>query len=193
MGIIRPLAGPRCRGLAATVLAPALALGCEQGGPTGTASPEGTVHASAAGGNRWYEGGTLHYASMQEWRYAPYQDRLATCGDLVAGAMRARGIPEHQIDMDRLRRPAIELEARITEWASHVDWVVAFSTLLPDGTPRYGVEELQQIAADPRRPVPQTAAALYVYRSRRKGMEPKASDLDASEVAREYLARMAME
>lgn len=32
----------------------------------------------------WYEGGTLHDATVGEWNRATYENKLATCGDFVA-------------------------------------------------------------------------------------------------------------
>lgn len=34
--------------------------------------------------NKWYEGGTLLDKTGREWQAAPYADKLATCGDMVA-------------------------------------------------------------------------------------------------------------
>ncbi len=193
MSTIRLLAGRRSGRFAAAALLSVLGWGCgsrsDPATPARAPSREQPVHASAAGRARWQDGGSLHYASMHEWRAAPYADRLATCGDFVAAALRGRGAPSGAQDMELVKQLAIDLEAKITEWASHVDWVLAFAAE-EGGKPRYDLEELQAIAADPRRPVPQTAAALYVYRSRKKGRAATPSDLDASEVARTYLARM---
>lgn len=33
----------------------------------------------------WYEGGTLHNATMAEWSKASAENKLATCGDWVSG------------------------------------------------------------------------------------------------------------
>jgi hypothetical protein len=32
----------------------------------------------------WYEGGTLHNATALEWQNATFQNKLATCGDIVS-------------------------------------------------------------------------------------------------------------
>ena len=32
----------------------------------------------------WYEGGTLHAATIAEWQDASYENKLATCGDWMA-------------------------------------------------------------------------------------------------------------
>ena len=40
-------------------------------------------------GGEWYQGGSLHKATLGQWSGASYQDKLATSGDFVA-AMRDR-------------------------------------------------------------------------------------------------------
>lgn len=39
----------------------------------------------------WYEGGTLHDSSFLEWKKATYENKLATCGDWVAGVYARKG------------------------------------------------------------------------------------------------------
>ncbi len=33
---------------------------------------------------KWYEGGTLHSKTANEWHRASYRDRLATCADFIS-------------------------------------------------------------------------------------------------------------
>jgi len=33
----------------------------------------------------WYEGGTLHHATVRDWRNATHENKLATAGDWIAG------------------------------------------------------------------------------------------------------------
>jgi len=42
------------------------------------------VEAKKVGGE-WYEGGSLHKATLSQWSAAPYRNKLATSGDFVAG------------------------------------------------------------------------------------------------------------
>src|SRR5262245_33789618 len=37
-------------------------------------------------GKKWYEGGTLHKKGALDWQVADYNDKLATCDDIVATA-----------------------------------------------------------------------------------------------------------
>ena len=59
----------------------------------------------------WYEGGTLHKATVGEWHRATYANRLATCADWVVGANRA----EAERDFSTVKPKAIELEKAITK------------------------------------------------------------------------------
>ena len=62
---------------------------------------------SAIYAGEWYEGGTLHNATLREWYSASYQNRLATSADLIAAVKLAK-------DMKQLKERAIELENYIT-------------------------------------------------------------------------------
>lgn len=37
--------------------------------------------------SEWYRGGNLHRSDVATWRGAPYQNRLATCGDFAAASL----------------------------------------------------------------------------------------------------------
>ncbi|MHC1778464.1 MAG: zinc ribbon domain-containing protein [Lentimicrobium sp.] len=41
---------------------------------------------------KWYEGGTLHKATIAEWRTATTTNKLATCSDFVAKIRQDKGI-----------------------------------------------------------------------------------------------------
>ncbi len=45
----------------------------------GCSGKEESVKESA-----WYEGGTLHQATVAEWKKATSQNKLSTCGDFIA-------------------------------------------------------------------------------------------------------------
>lgn len=84
----------------------------------GSSSPEPTRPAANQGGTeelKWYQGGTLHKATLGEWKVAPYRDRLATSADMVVGTYQVDGIPVPSLDV--IRSQAIELEAGISEVA----------------------------------------------------------------------------
>ena len=55
----------------------------------------------------WYEGGTLHEATIAQWKRASYQNKLATCGDWLS-ALYMRGNLNVSISgMDDLKRCAV--------------------------------------------------------------------------------------
>lgn len=64
-----------------------------------------TVVATA---QKWYEGGTLHKATMGEWNRATYANKLATCADLLAALHKAQGYDIATIDIEGTLRPAAE-------------------------------------------------------------------------------------
>ncbi|WP_334168249.1 hypothetical protein [Achromobacter mucicolens] len=47
-----------------------------------------TMSANAAG--KWYEGGTLHNATLREWSGAVTQNKMATMADMVIAAKLAK-------------------------------------------------------------------------------------------------------
>ncbi len=70
---------------------------------------------------KWYQGGSLHKATVTEWRDATYRNRLATCADFVTGTLLSSGYDERKIDIENQVRPAATgLEACISEAASGV-------------------------------------------------------------------------
>jgi len=60
----------------------------------------------------WYSGGTLHSATMAEWRTASYENRLATSADFVTKMMQIDG--ETIPPVDQLRPRAYGLEKAIS-------------------------------------------------------------------------------
>lgn len=66
--------------------------------------------------NSWTLGGTLHNATLKEWREASYRNRLATAADFVAATAKNRNL---RLDTTQsLRRYAEELEACISATAA---------------------------------------------------------------------------
>jgi hypothetical protein len=63
---------------------------------------------------KWYEGGTLHKVTSQDWHKASYCNRLATAADFIATAKVASNTTE-------LRKRAEELAQCITEGTSGAD------------------------------------------------------------------------
>ena len=62
---------------------------------------------------KWYEGGTLHRATIAEWRRASYENRLATCSDFVM-TMRGNGIVPKDLPVDEYKPYAVDLEKGIS-------------------------------------------------------------------------------
>lgn len=52
----------------------------------------------------WFEGGTLHRATLREWNAATPANRLATAADFAATILKSR-----RLSMDQLRPKAVEL------------------------------------------------------------------------------------
>ena len=70
----------------------------------------------------WIDGGTLHNASLDEWREAGMRNRLATAADFVASLMHdtyvADMVSAGDHDLRELRRVAREMRTCIDEVAS---------------------------------------------------------------------------
>lgn len=73
----------------------------------------GTDGSVAAQGLPWYEGGTLHTATGQQWLAASARNRRATAADFVAGFWRRDGYSERHIGqmvLDGSLRAAVEIQ-----------------------------------------------------------------------------------
>ena len=67
------------------------------------------LFASMALAQQWYEGGTLHDASLQEWKQATAENKLATIADMVSAAYnRESFVPLIQNTIRDGRMPAIK-------------------------------------------------------------------------------------
>lgn len=60
----------------------------------------------------WYEGGTLHKATIGEWKKASYQNRLATAADFTVAFSEVYDFKINSID--QIKAPAEELEKCIS-------------------------------------------------------------------------------
>lgn len=77
--------------------------------------------ATVASAAKWYEGGTLHQASIGEWWQASQQNRLATCGDLIAH-MHLKGYLNLPITtVESIKPYAIELVSFISAATKDLD------------------------------------------------------------------------
>ena len=64
----------------------------------------------------WYEGGTLHKATVQEWQQATYENRLATSGDWFVSITKAHN-PELKKKLDAL--PTSQYLSALKELVNH--------------------------------------------------------------------------
>ena len=78
----------------------------------------------SVGAKEWYQGGTLHGATVREWKKATYQNKLATCGDMVAHLWQS-GMANFKIDdiPDDFKPYAQELVAFIDTSTEGIDEV----------------------------------------------------------------------
>jgi hypothetical protein len=95
-------------------------------GPSRTKSPASPATAIApasdagsggsSNGTEWYEGGTLHRATVKEWREADYRNRLATAADWALTMLEKTG--SKPADTDALKPYAVDLEASVSTTAA---------------------------------------------------------------------------
>lgn len=78
-----------------------LALGSTDTSTTQQTSPRASTQ-------KWYQGGTLHKATLDQWRAASYRNKLATAGDWLS-ATTWKGHLNSPSDFDRLKVKAAKL------------------------------------------------------------------------------------
>ena len=64
---------------------------------------------------KWFQGGTLHRSTLEEWRRAPHRNRLATAADFAVVILKNSGTVVSSTD--QLRIPAGQIEICISEVA----------------------------------------------------------------------------
>ena len=74
----------------------------------GQSNRKPTIQTEAPKQKEWYEGGTLHKATIAEWKAATESNRLATCADFVASL-------EKPSSMDAMLDQALALKNCINE------------------------------------------------------------------------------
>ena len=74
-----------------------------------TSKPQSKKSQKEKTGKMWFEGGTLHQATVKEWRKATKANKLATCADFVAGQWKTDKLRFSISDMDGLKYYAQEL------------------------------------------------------------------------------------
>lgn len=78
-------------------------------GEIATSKPQPKKAQKDKTGKMWFEGGTLHQATVKEWRNATKENKLATCADFVAGQWKTDKLRFSISDMDGLKYYAQEL------------------------------------------------------------------------------------
>lgn len=61
----------------------------------------------------WFEGGTLQNTTISAWKNATPRNRLATCGDWIAGAWNHGNSTKQYKSMNEIRADAEQLQIRI--------------------------------------------------------------------------------
>ncbi len=98
-----------------TVIAVLVVPACDAG--YSSSSTDSSSRRASKPRQEWYSGGTLHKATIREWKAASYRNRLATCADFVSGTMLNRGMKAKDIDISeggRVWRSATDLETCIS-------------------------------------------------------------------------------
>jgi hypothetical protein len=78
--------------------------------------PESTSNQRSSDDTSWVRGGTLHSATVREWRQAPYANRLATTADFI--------VTTEDVDLSdtsKFKRMATEVESCISQTVSGGD------------------------------------------------------------------------
>jgi len=115
------------KGLKALVVVTALIVvvslfsGCDENSSSrSTTTPRTSTSARITTQTQWFQGGTLHRATLAQWRASTYANRLATAGDWLA-ATQWKGHLNSPSDFDRARVKAQMLMNAVNEIASDQD------------------------------------------------------------------------
>ena len=76
---------------------------------------------TSAQAKEWYEGGTLHQATIKEWRTADNADKVATCADFIAWSYQKGLLILPLSDAESMRPYVIELVTCIDTFAEGTD------------------------------------------------------------------------
>lgn len=83
--------------------------------PSTSSAPSSSAPSVSPKPPEWYEGGTLHKASIKQWKKAGYRDRLATSADFAVNISETGRFKFST--MDELKVHAIEIEKCISKAA----------------------------------------------------------------------------
>lgn len=67
---------------------------------------------------QWYEGGTLHYATVAEWKNASYTNKIATAADWVASSPKGKSVFRETGDINSLKPYVLNLINCVDEAAA---------------------------------------------------------------------------
>ena len=67
---------------------------------------------------QWYEGGTLHYATVAEWQNASYTNKIATAADWVASSPKGKSVFRETGDINSLKPYVLNLINCVDEAAA---------------------------------------------------------------------------
>ena len=85
-------------------------VGCDNGSEFESEPSTSTTNETS---QSWCVGGTLHRATMSEWKQASYRNRLATSGDMLNELLKGDG--KQIYDMDKMKNLAARLETCISQ------------------------------------------------------------------------------
>lgn len=83
----------------------------------------------SANAKEWYEGGTLHNSTIESWKKASSENKLATCGDFLASMWMNKKLNLNIASMNVLKSYAKELVDFIDSATEGNDDVVNNSTV----------------------------------------------------------------
>jgi len=84
-------------------------IGCASSNEQNSSRPSGQ---SAASSSKWYQGGTLHTATVAQWKSGTYQNKLATSSDWLSATV-WKGSLNSPDDFDKLKGQAQSLVAAV--------------------------------------------------------------------------------
>jgi hypothetical protein len=78
-------------------------------------STEDNNSSSNSSSKNWYEGGTLHYATVAEWKNASYVNKLATAADWAASSPKGKELFKATGDVNSLKPYALSIISCVNE------------------------------------------------------------------------------
>ena len=95
-------------GIIILIIIVAVSGGNDSGTTTNTSRQNNSVSSEQTTNQEWYKGGTLHQATIADWKVASDKNKLATSADMMA-------VVDNTVSMDELRTRAESLKKCIDE------------------------------------------------------------------------------